>query len=347
MTNAGATDARRSLRSRSGYRLTVLAVLGGLCLAACFFSVYLGTLKLTPGDVAAVLFGDGDTADIRHQIIWNIRLPRTLVAALVGVCLSLSGCLLQGVMRNPLAAPHLIGVSAGAGLAGVVILIVFPDTTYMLTPVTFIGALVTTVLIYLLAWQQGLKPVRLILAGVAVSSFLGAWITALMLFFPDRVHSVLGFMVGGLAARTWQHLFIMLPYATGGFLLVWACAGRLNLLMLGDEMAQGLGIHVERTRLVLIALAALLAASAVSVAGLLGFVGLMVPHMSRMIIGSDHRYLIPGCALMGAALLMACDTVARVALDPVEVPVGVIMALLGAPFFLYLLRTDFQRRSSS
>ncbi|MFH1981589.1 MAG: iron ABC transporter permease [Pseudomonadota bacterium] len=335
---------RSVLRSRRSYRLGVLFALALLCVAAFFLSVYLGTLTLTPGDVLAVLWGDGDTAGIRHQIIWNIRLPRTLVAALVGMCLSLSGCLLQGVMRNPLAAPHLIGVSAGAGLAGVIILIIFPATTYLLTPVTFIGALVTTVLIYLLAWQQGLKPVRLILAGVAVSSFLGAWITALMLFFPDRVHSVLGFMVGGLAARTWQHLFIILPYAVGGFILVLGCAGRLNLLMLGDEMAQSLGIHVERTRLVLIALAALLAASAVSVAGLLGFVGLMVPHMTRMIIGSDHRYLIPGCALTGAALLMACDTLARVALDPVEVPVGVIMALLGAPFFLYLLRTDFQRR---
>ena len=344
MADALPTATQTALRNRRFYRIGVLLALAVLCVAAFFLSVYFGTLTLSPADVFSVLLGDGDSAGIRHQIIWNIRLPRTLVAALVGTCLSLSGCLLQGVMRNPLAAPHLIGVSAGAGLAGVIILIVFPDTTYLLTPVTFAGALVTTVLIYLLAWQQGLKPVRLILAGVAVSSFLSAWITALMLFFPDRVHSVLGFMVGGLAARTWQHLFIMLPYAAGGFVLVLGCAGRLNLLMLGDEMAQSLGIHVERTRLVLIALAALLAASAVSVAGLLGFVGLMVPHMTRMIIGSDHRYLIPGCALMGAALLMACDTLARVALDPVEVPVGVIMALLGAPFFLYLLRTDFQRR---
>ena len=327
---------------RNIYRLAVLTGLLLLCAVAFFASVYLGTLKLTFSEVLAAM--DGDASGLHHQIIWNIRLPRTLVAAVVGMCLALSGCLLQGVMRNPLAAPHLIGVSAGAGLAGVIILIVVPNTYHLLTPATFLGALTTTVLIYLLAWQQGLKPIRLILAGVAVSSFLGAWITALMLFFPDRVHSVLGFMVGGLAARTWKHLDIVLPYAIIGFILVNIFARRLNLLMLGDDAARSLGMHVERTRLALIAVAALLAASAVSVAGLLGFVGLMVPHMTRMVIGSDHRYLLPGCALMGAALLMACDTVARVALDPVEVPVGVIMAMLGAPFFLYLLRTDFRRK---
>jgi iron complex transport system permease protein len=208
-----------------------------------------------------------------------------------------------------------------------------------LPPVAFGGALLTSLLVYLLAWRQGLRPSRLILAGVAVSSFLGAMITALMIFFPDRVHSVLGFMVGGLSARTWKHLNIILPYALLGFVLVNLMARRLNILMLGDETAGSLGLHVERTRLYFIALAALLAASAVSVAGLLGFVGLIVPHMTRLIIGSDYRFLLPAGALFGAALVMICDTLARVTLDPVEVPVGIIMALLGAPFFLFLLRS--------
>jgi iron complex transport system permease protein len=322
---------------RTSKRIAILICFVALCVLAFFISLNLGSRNISISHIISAMVDGGQGID--YQIIHNIRLPRTLVAACVGVCLSLSGCLLQGVMRNPLAAPHLIGVSAGAGLAGVVILILYPGIYYLLPPVAFAGALVTSLLVYLLAWRHGLRPSRLILAGVAVSSFLGAMITALMIFFPDRVHSVLGFMVGGLSAWTWKHLNIILPYAVLGFLLVNLMSRRLNILMLGDETAGSLGLHVERTRLCFIALAALLAASAVSVAGLLGFVGLIVPHMTRLIIGSDYRFLLPAGALFGAALVMICDTLARVALDPVEVPVGIIMALLGAPFFLYLLRS--------
>jgi iron complex transport system permease protein len=325
------------ITQRRSKRFLMLLLLVVFCILGFAFSLALGSLKLTIPEILATL-ADPEKGT-HYQIVMNIRLPRTLVAACVGAGLSLSGCLLQGIMRNPLAAPNLIGVSAGAGLAGVMILVLFPGIYYLLPPVAFGGALVTTVLVYLLAWQQGVRPYRLILAGVAVSSFLGAMITGLMIFFPDRVHSVIGFMVGGLSARTWKHLVIIAPYTVAGFLLAALSARRLNILMLGDEMARGLGLHVERTRLFFIALAALLAGSAVSVAGLLGFVGLMVPHITRLLIGSDYRYLLPASALSGAALVMVCDTVARVALDPVEVPVGIIMALLGAPFFLYLLRS--------
>ena len=328
---------------RIGRRAAILLILV-LCFGAGFWlSLMLGSLKLSiPQIVAAV---NDTTGGPNHQIIWNIRLPRTLVAACVGVSLSLSGCILQGIMRNPLAAPHLIGVSAGAGLAGVVILILFPGIYYLLPPVAFGGALVTTLLVYLMAWRRGVQPTRLILAGIAVSSFLSAMITALMIFFPDRVHSIIGFMVGGLAARSWRHLNIILPYAVIGLILAQLGARQLNILLLGDETAAGLGLHVERSRLLLVALAALLAASAVSVAGLLGFVGLIVPHIARLMIGSDYRYLLPAGALLGGALVMVCDTLARVVMDPVEVPVGIIMALLGAPFFLYLLRVRHHGRA--
>ena len=321
---------------RTSRRMMILFTLALLCVAGFVFSLASGSLKLSIPQIMGAMFDQ--TKGPHFQIICNIRLPRTLVAACVGVCLSLSGSILQGIMRNPLAAPHLIGVSSGAGLAGVVILILFPGIYYLLPPVAFSGALLTTLMVYLIAWRQGVRPSRLILAGIAVSSFLGAMITGLMIFFPDRVHSVLGFMVGGLSARTWKHLNIILPYTVLGFVLVNLTARRLNILMLGDETAGSLGLHVERNRLFFIALASLLAASAVSVAGLLGFVGLIVPHITRLIIGSDYRFLLPASALMGAALVMICDTVSRVALDPVEVPVGIVMALLGAPFFLYLLR---------
>jgi iron complex transport system permease protein len=261
----------------------------------------------------------------------------------VGICLALSGGILQGVMRNPLAAPNIIGVSSGAAVAAMTVLIVFPNYFYLLTPAAFLGAFITTVLIYILAWKNGIKPMRMILAGVAVSAFLGAVTNTMMIFYPDRVQGVISFMVGGLIARTWKHFHILWPYTLGGFILVNLFAKRLNVLTLGDEIATGLGLKVEQTRFIFIAAAALLAASAVSVVGLLGFVGLIVPHITRLIIGSDYRFLFPASAFLGAALVIICDTFARLAFDPIEIPVGIIMAALGAPFFLYLLRGGLKR----
>ena len=179
-------------------------------------------------------------------------------------------------------------------------------------------------LIYLLAWKNGIQPIRIILAGVAVSAFLGAGISALMILYSDRVHNALMWMVGGLSARSWPHVAMLWPYTLVGFALA--------------VMARSLGMRVELTRLLLTAVAAILAASAVSVVGLLGFVGLIVPHMARLVVGSDHRILLPASALLGAAVLLYSDTFARVAFAPVELPVGIIMAALGAPFFLFLLR---------
>ena len=161
-----------------------------------------------------------------------------------------------------------------------------------------------------------------------------------MILYSDRVHSALMWMVGGLSARSWPHVFMLWPYALAGAFLAFLGARQLNILQLGDEVAKGLGLHVERTRILMTAVAALLAASAVSVVGLLGFVGLIVPHAARLLLGNDYRYLLPGAALLGAAVLTASDTVARLAFAPIELPVGILMAVLGAPFFLFLLRRE-------
>jgi iron complex transport system permease protein len=322
------------------HKVALLFLLGIVCLISFLFSVGKGSLDLTPMEVAKAIFFEKGT--VNHQIIWNVRLPRTLVAGLVGVCLSLSGVILQGVMRNPLASPNIIGVSSGAGLMAFIIMIIFPQYYFLVPAGAFIGALLATMLIYVLAWKNGIQPMRIILAGVAVSSFLGAGINALMTFFPDRLIGVVDFLIGGLSARTWPHFNILWPYALLGIVITFLLPNRLNILMLGDEVATGIGLHVERTRMLFIAIAALLAGSAVSVVGLLGFVGLIVPHTARMIVGSDYRYLFPASAILGAALVMFCDAIARLILDPIEIPVGIIMALLGAPFFIYLLR---ERRS--
>lgn len=275
-----------------------------------------------------------------QQILMNIRLPRTIVAALVGMNLAMAGAILQAVMKNPLADPHIIGISSGAGLSGILIIVLFPALEYLITPVAFIGAMLAAVCIYLLAWKNGIRPLRIILAGVAVSAFLGAGISAILILYSDRVHGALMWMVGGLSARSWPHVEIILPYAIIGFILAMIGSRHLNILQLGDDIARGLGVNVELTRILLTAIGALLAASAVSVAGLLGFVGLIVPHTARLLVGSDYRFLIPSSALLGIAVVTYSDTFARVAFAPMELPVGIFMAVLGAPFFLFLLRKE-------
>lgn len=324
--------------SRNLWRMAVLLFFALLVCVGAFLSLTKGSSQMTLQQIIAILLQPDEAP--QSQIIWNIRMPRTIVGALVGVNLSLAGAILQAVMRNPLADPHIIGISSGAGLAGVAIMILYPEMEFLLTPVAFVGAMTAAVIIYILAWKNGIKPVRIILAGVAVSAFLGAGISGLMIFYSDRVHGALMWMVGGLAARSWPHVQIILPYAIIGVVLALLASPYLNVLQLGDEMARGLGVNVEVTRILCTALAALMAASSVSVVGLLGFVGLIVPHAARLLVGSDYRFLLPAAALLGAATVTLSDTFARVILAPVELPVGIIMAFLGAPFFLFLLRRE-------
>ncbi|WP_442891443.1 FecCD family ABC transporter permease [Dendrosporobacter sp. 1207_IL3150] len=324
--------------SRIVWRLSILVLFAILAISGIIISLVKGAIYIAPEQILSIILAE--PSDAKSQVIWNIRLPRTLVGALVGMNLALSGAILQAVMRNPLADPHIIGISSGAGLAGVAVMILFPKMEYLITPIAFVGAMAAAVAIYILAWKGGIRPIRIILAGVAVSAFLGSGISALMIFYSDRVHGALMWMVGGLSARSWPHVDVILPYAVLGGLLAVLGSTRLNVLQLGDDMARGLGLNVEVTRLLMTAVAALLAASAVSVAGLLGFVGLVVPHAARLLIGSDYRYLLPASALLGISVVTFSDTLARTMLAPVELPVGIIMAFFGAPFFLFLLRRE-------
>ena len=297
-----------------------------------------GSVEIPPAEIYHTLIGNEQS--IHGQILNNVRLPRMIVAALVGINLSLSGAILQAVMKNPLADPHIIGISSGAGLAGIAVMLLFPESSWAIAPVSFLGAMAAAMLIYVLAWKNGIRPIRIILAGVAVSSFLGAGISSLMILNSDKVHGALMWMVGGLSARSWNHVEIILPYAVIGVALALIGSNYLNVLSLGDEVAKSLGVKVEAVRLIFTALAALLAASAVSVVGLLGFVGLIVPHAARLMVGSDYRILLPSAALLGIATVTISDTFARTIFAPIELPVGIVMAVAGAPFFLFLLRTE-------
>ncbi len=319
-------------------RTLMLIALAAFACLGLLISVGKGSVDIPLAEITGFLLGAGNSP--HGQIIYNIRLPRSIVAALVGINLALSGAILQAVMKNPLADPHIIGISSGAGLLGILVMLAFPGFGYLVTPAAFIGAMGAALLIYILAWKNGIRPIRIILAGVAVSAFLSAGISALLIFYSDRVHSALMWMVGGLSARSWPQVEMLWPYTLICAVLALLAARHLNILQLGDELAKGLGLRVGLTRILLSALAALLAASAVSVVGLLGFVGLIVPHTARLLVGSDYRVLLPATLLLGAGTVTFCDTIARTIVAPVELPVGIIMAVMGAPFFLYLLRRE-------
>lgn len=307
-----------------------------LVLTLFFLNIAYGAVQLSATEILRAIFVRDN---IQHfHIVYNIRLPRAIVSVLVGISLSLSGLILQGVLRNSLATPNIIGVSAGAGLTALVIMILFPHLFYLIPLGAFVGAFSATMLIYLLAWKDGILPTRLILAGVAVSSVFGAGNDILLSFFPERVGGVMSFLIGGLQGITWKDVYMIVGYVVTGVVLSLLLSEKLNILALGDEVATGLGVNVERTRFLLIIVSSLLAGSAVSAVGLLGFVGLIVPHMSRIFVGSDGKYLVPTTLLGGAVLLQLCDLISRLIFSPAELPVGIIMSILGGPFFLYLLR---------
>lgn len=317
-------------------RAAMLVVFAVFTAAAMVVSLAFGSADISWPVIMHAL--TGHVTGTQEMVVWNIRFPRNLVGALVGADLAVSGAILQAVMKNPLADPGIVGVSSGAGLAGVMMLIFLPHAALLLTPVAFIGAMASAAAVYALAWKNGIRPSRIILAGVAVSAFLGSGISALLVFYSDRVQGALLWMVGGLSARSWPQVEALLPYTVLGLILAFCGAKSLTILSLGDETARSLGLPVEKVRFTMTAVASLLAAGAVSIAGLIGFVGLVVPHIVRLIVGSDYKFLIPGSAILGAGVLVLCDTLGRVAFAPIEIPAGIIMAFLGAPFFLFLLR---------
>jgi iron complex transport system permease protein len=329
--------ASGTLRRRPPAFATLLAAAGALA-GALALGIALGAVRLGPATVLDGLLDRGDPA--ARQIVWQLRVPRVAVGACVGANLALAGALLQGITRNPLADPHVLGFSSGAGLAAIAVLLLAPGTPLeLVAPAAFAGSLASAAAVYALAWRGGISAVRFALAGVAVAAFGTALSTAVIASSDLFTQSALSFLAGGLFARDWSHVHQLWPYTLAGGVAALLAAGWLNVLALGDDVARGLGLRVERARFALVALAALLTGSAVAVSGLLAFVGLVVPHAARLLVGHDHRTLLPLAALLGAALLVLADTFARVAFAPTEIPVGIVTAVIGAPAFLALLRT--------
>lgn len=327
------------MKRRTRRRKLLLILFPCAVVFAFLFGICYGSVSIPLPELWRIFASASSGTDSAYTTIAvDLRLPRVLIGLLVGACLAVSGALLQGVMRNPLADPGIIGISTGGGTAAVVTMIMFPAFGYLLPLTAFAGAFLTSAVIYALAWDKGASPLKIILAGVAINALLGAIQSGVMVLYSERVQSVLPWLSGGLNGRSWYHLSFILPYAIVGLALALAAIRPANMLLLGDESAKLLGQKVEFMRFALIMLSALLAGTAVSVAGLVGFVGLVVPHAVRLLIGDDYRYLLPLSMLGGGALVVIADTIARTAFDPLELPVGILLACLGAPFFLILLK---------
>ncbi|MGF3522042.1 MAG: FecCD family ABC transporter permease [Candidatus Bathyarchaeia archaeon] len=300
-------------------------------------------LKHIPGLNALV--ENVDVAKTTEIIITQIRLPRVLCGALVGAALATAGVIYQGIFRNPMADPYVIGASTGATVGSALVLVLGVGLSFFgvntLQIFAFIGSLITVIFVYNISRVGSRVPVTtLLLVGIAVSLFLNAIVTYLQTIASDRIlHGLTFWIIGSLApTENWDKVWSILPFIVTGFIVSYLYSRNLNILALGEEQAQHLGVETEKVKMILIVTGALLTAAAVSISGLIGFVGLIIPHLTRVLIGPDHRILLPTAAIVGASFLMFCDALSRVVMGSGEAPVGIITALSGAPFFVYLLR---------
>lgn len=323
-------------------------------LAAMVVALAVGPAAIPAGTVLAIVLDrvglpmDRTWSEAAASIVLDLRLPRVVLAAVVGAGLAGAGVVFQGVLRNPLADPFLIGVSAGAALGATVAitggLAVGPAGMVTIPLLALAGAAAATMLVYALARRGSDAPAEdLLLAGVAVSALLGAIVSWLQLSSGESLQRVLFWLMGGLSGRGWSHAAMAAPLVLTGLAVAWLYGRDLNALLLGDEAARALGVDVPATRRLLIGAGSMMAAAAVSAAGLVGFVGLVVPHLLRLLVGPEHRRLLPAAALGGAVLLVLGDLAARTALSAGELPVGILTAMLGAPFFLTVLLRERRR----
>lgn len=319
---------------------------------ACIFIILLiilflislntGVIRIDPGTVVKTIFGSGTPRD--ELLLFEFRLPRITIAMLIGMGLAVSGAVLQGIVKNPLADPGIIGINAGAGLAVMLFVSYFStelgNSVFIMPVLAFAGAGAAAVIIYAFSYKkdEGVSPIRLILVGVAVAAGISALMIVLTLKLDPRTYDfVATWLAGSIWGSNWNFVLALLPWLLILIPFVYMKSRVLDVLNLGDHTAVSLGMDLEKERRILLAAAVGLAAASVSVSGGIGFVGLIAPHMTRRLVGNKHKYVIPICALVGAVLVLTADTIGRVILQPAEIPTGVVVAIIGAPYFLYLL----------
>ncbi|GAA0785591.1 FecCD family ABC transporter permease [Hathewaya limosa] len=319
-------------------KIKVLIILISLILLGFLIvvTIGIGSVNIPINEIIQTFLGHGN--EITESIIMDMRLPRIIIAVFVGASLSISGALLQSVMKNPLADPGITGVSSGASLAAIVVMLYLPHLHGSLPFIAFLGAIVSCIMVFALSWDNGLNSMRIILAGVAVNAIFVGATSLLSILNSDKIQGILLWINGSIAYKGWKEVTYLVPYSIIGIILSLFCTKGANLLALGDDVATNLGVNVNRTRIFISLVAVFLAGISTSVVGIIGFIGLIVPHICRLILGYDYKYLIPMSAVLGSILLLIADTMARFIARPVELPVGVIMSMIGGPFFLFLLR---------
>lgn len=326
----------RASKTRISRHASVFLVLFLLLLSASLASIALGSVRISLSDLFGVLSGRIRTGT-DYTLILQIRIPRTLACIGAGLGLSTSGLILQNVMNNSLASPNTIGVNSGAGFAVMLSMVFFPAAIASRSFFAFTGALISSLLIFGLAYLTDSSRITIILAGITVSAFLSAGISLIKILDSDLLININTFLIGSLSAMTYAQIFIPLVMIVTAFLITALLSNGLNILSLGDDIASGLGMNVHRIRLIFLILSSLLAGAVISYAGLISFVGLIVPHIARRIFDSDNRLLLPASGLLGAVYVLFCDLLGRTLIAPYELPVGIIMSFIGGPFFLYLL----------
>lgn len=314
----------------------VLILLLVLVLLSAVMSMCFGAVRVSPGDILKILFGHQSGTKAAH-ILLLARLPRTCGCLLAGMALAVSGAIIQSVLNNPLAAPNVIGVNSGAGLMVILFSALAPANVALIPIAAFGGALLGVMLVLFIGEKTGASRITLVLSGVAVSNIFSAGIDAVITFVPDALNGYSDFRIGGFANLSMSRIIPAFWLIVLALLVVLSLSHELDILNLGADTAQSLGLPAKKLRLLFLILAAALAGAAVSFSGLLGFVGLIIPHIMRKLVGEENHILIPACALGGAALVTACDLLARVVVAPYELPVGIVLSLLGGPFFLWLL----------
>lgn len=312
-------------------------------MAVFIISTGLGDMKINPVTVVSVFFGGG--TEMEKLVVQSFRLPRIIVALVVGMSLAVAGGILQGMIRNPLASPDVLGITGGASTAVVLFLAIFSNESNALTVsiqwmplAAFIGSAVAGLLVYLFAWKNGVSPVRLVLIGIGLSALFQALTTMMMLLGPIyRASQANIWITGTVHGSTWTNVFTIVPWACTLMLVAFFMARKVNVLGLGDDVATSVGTSVQKLRFMLLLISTALIGSSVAFAGGIGFVGLMAPHMARRLVGSVYGALLPVSALIGAILVMVADLIGRTMFSPLEIPAGVFTAGIGAPYFIYLL----------
>lgn len=346
-----------TFKKKERQRLLVIVILGVLLVVACLYFTGVGVVKIPPAEIARIIFssfnpdsaGSGALDSMHQAVLMDIRLPRIIVAVLVGAGLGAAGAVFQGLLMNPLADPYTLGVSTGAAFGATLAIflgIYLPgDLASLSIPLlAMAGALLALAAVYGLALADGVLAVtNLILSGVIVSAILSAAISFLKSLAGEGVGSIVFWLMGSFASRSWHHVYLCLPAVVVGITICCYLAGDLNVLSLGTKQARQLGVNDGRVTTILLVTSSMMTAACVSVSGVIGFVGLIVPHLMRMLVGSDHRILIPASALGGALLLSGADTIARNLLAT-EIPVGVLTALLGGPFFCYIFKLKAKKQ---